>query len=68
MRVLRVGLGLTAGIAGMVYRDPLVAMLGSITLLQGVFNLACCSMASCATPAPQRPTRGIKMEYPMTKK
>ncbi len=50
MRVLRVSLGFMAVVAGVVYRDPLVATLGGVTLLQGVFNLSCCGVHGCSIP------------------
>jgi hypothetical protein len=59
MRLLRVVLGLLAVTAGIVYRDSLIATLGAVTFLQGLFNISCCGVVGCAVvPQPQRKTSG----------
>jgi hypothetical protein len=58
-----------AGVAGMVYRDPLVAALGGVTFLQGIFNLSCCRVGGCSVPAPPTTIKETtEIEYETIKK
>lgn len=47
MRLLRVALGVVAGIEAVYNADLMLGALAGILLYQGLFNAGCCGMGSC---------------------
>ena len=47
MRVLRLVLGVFAGIEYFSVHDPLLLFVGSVFLVQALFNVGCCGAGAC---------------------
>lgn len=54
LRLARLALAVVAFSMSISQHEPMFAALGSILLLQSVFNLSCCAGGACAAPPPRK--------------
>ncbi len=57
MRILRVGMGVTALIIGFKNQDTILGIAGGFLLLMGLANIGCCGANGCATRSKQTDTQ-----------